>query len=81
VWDSKVDGAYECDLKHADDLGTYQIITLDLDGVSLKVRVNEDRIIPNGKVYISFPEQWLKVYVDEYLLDVEESSNDVKEIN
>jgi glycerol transport system ATP-binding protein len=81
VWDSKVDGAYECDLKHADDLGTYQIITLDLNGVSLKVRVNEDRIIPSGKVYISFPEQWLKVYVDEYLLDVEESSYDVKEIN
>jgi len=81
VWDSKVDGAYECDLKHMDDLGTYQIITLDLNGVSLKVRVNEDRIIPSGKVYISFPEQWLKVYVDEYLLDVEESSYDVKEIN
>jgi glycerol transport system ATP-binding protein len=81
VWDSKVDGAYECDLKHTDDLGTYQIITLDLNGVSLKVRVNEDRIIPSGKVYISFPEQWLKVYVDEYLLDVEESSYDVKEIN
>jgi glycerol transport system ATP-binding protein len=72
VWDGYVEGAYECDLVHAEDLGTYQIITVKLDGVSIKVRLNEDRVVSPEKVYISFPEQWLKVYVDEFLLDVEE---------
>jgi glycerol transport system ATP-binding protein len=79
VWDSKVEGAYECDVIYSEDLGTYHIITLELDGVTLKARLNEDRIMPTKKAYISFPEQWLKVYVDEYLLDIEEPEDETKE--
>ena len=36
VWDGKVEGAYECELIHADDLGTYQIIIYSINGASSK---------------------------------------------
>jgi len=79
VWDDKTEGAFECDVLHTEDLGTYKIITMKLDGEVLKVRIHEDRIVPTKKAYISFPEQWLKVYVDEYLVDIEEPEDEAKE--
>ena len=79
VWDDKSEGAFECDVLHTEDLGTYKIITMKLDGEVLKVRIHEDRAVPTKKAYISFPEQWLKVYVDEYLVDIEEPEDEEKE--
>jgi glycerol transport system ATP-binding protein len=79
VWDEKVEGAYECDVTHMEDLGTYKILTMKLDGEVIKARLNEDRVIPIKKAYISFPEQWLKVYVDEYLVDIDEPEEQTKE--
>lgn len=70
VWDEPNNDAFCCDLLHVEDLGTYKILNLKLDGIELKVRLDEDRQIPKGKIYVSFPEQWLKVYVDEFLVEV-----------
>ena len=70
IWDETNSDAYCCDLEHVEDLGTYKILNLKLDGQQLKVRLDEDRQVPKGKVYISFPEQWLKLYVDEFLVEV-----------
>ncbi len=69
VWEEPTDGAFECNLKVVEDLGTYKILTIELDGVEFKARIEEDAPVPAQKVYISFPEQWLKVYLDEYLVD------------
>ena len=44
-------------------------MTLNLDGAPLKVRLAEDKPVPEGTAYISFPAQWLMVYADEYLLE------------
>jgi glycerol transport system ATP-binding protein len=33
------------------------------------VRLAEDKPVPEGTAYISFPAQWLMVYADEYLLE------------
>ncbi|MFT6805547.1 MAG: glycerol transport system ATP-binding protein [Glaciecola sp.] len=79
VCDDKAEGGFECDVLHTEDLGTYKIITMKLDGEVLKVRIHEDRIVPTKKAYICFPDQWLKVYVDEYLIDIEEPEDEVKE--
>ncbi len=71
VWDEPNNNdAYCCDLVHVEDLGTYKILNLKLDGQQVKVRLDEDRKVPKGKVYISFPKQWLKLYVDEFLVEV-----------
>ncbi|KGK01046.1 ABC transporter ATP-binding protein [Thalassotalea sp. ND16A] len=72
VWDEPNHDAYCCDLVHVADLGTYKILDLKLNGQELKVRLEEDRQVPKGKVYISFPEQWLKLYVDEFLVELPE---------
>jgi glycerol transport system ATP-binding protein len=67
VWDGPTEDAYECELKHVEDLGTYKILTLKLGEQTLKARLDEDHKVPVAKAYISFPTQWLKLYVDEYL--------------
>ncbi|WP_260961782.1 ABC transporter ATP-binding protein [Pseudomonas citri] len=69
VWDGPYDDAMRADVVHVEDLGTYKILTLKLDGVPLKVRLAEDKPVPAGTAYISFPAQWLMVYADEYLLE------------
>jgi len=77
VWDEPNDDAYCCDLIGVEDLGTYKILRLKLEDSELKVRIDEDSPVPMGKAYISFPEQWLKLYVDEYLVEALADSEDV----
>ncbi|WP_421549205.1 ABC transporter ATP-binding protein [Pseudomonas sp. QD4] len=70
VWDEPFDDALQAAVVHVEDLGTYKIMTLKLDGQPLKVRLAEDKPVPQGTAYISFPAQWLMVYADDYLLEV-----------
>ena len=72
VWDEPFDDAMQARVVHVEDLGTYKIMTLDLDGAPLKVRLAEDKPVPQGTAYISFPAQWLMVYADEFLLEADE---------
>jgi glycerol transport system ATP-binding protein len=37
----------------------------------LKVRLAEDKPVPEGQACISFPAQWLMLYADDYLLEVQ----------
>ncbi|CEL30125.1 MULTISPECIES: ABC transporter ATP-binding protein [Pseudomonas] len=74
VWDEPFDDAMQARVVHVEDLGTYKIMTLDLDGAPLKVRLAEDKPVPQGTAYISFPAQWLMVYADEFLLEASENS-------
>ncbi|MDN3647850.1 ABC transporter ATP-binding protein [Reinekea marina] len=68
VWNKPTEDAFACDVKHVEDLGTYKILTLALGSYVIKARLDEDDFIPERKAYVSFPEQWLKVYIDEYLV-------------
>jgi len=68
VWDKHSEDAFECDVIHLEDLGTYKILTLKLASQTIKVRLDEDHTVPEHKAYISFPEQWLKLYIDDYLV-------------
>lgn len=70
VWDEYNPDALQADVVHVEDLGTYKIMTLNLDGATLKVRLAEDKPVPEGKASISFPAQWLMLYADDYLLEV-----------
>jgi glycerol transport system ATP-binding protein len=70
VWDGPYDDALCAEVSYVEDLGTYKILTLTLAGQSLKVRIQEDKPVPHGQAWISFPSQWLMVYADDYLLEV-----------
>ncbi|MDX1369977.1 ABC transporter ATP-binding protein [Pseudomonas sp.] len=70
VWEGPNEDALCGEVVHLEDLGTYKILTLRLDGQLLKVRLQEDQPVPQQQVYLSFPAQWLMLYADEYLVQV-----------
>lgn len=63
--------AFSAEVVHVEDLGTYKILTLDLDGQPLKVRLQEDQIVPKQRASVSFPAQWLMVYADDFLVSAD----------
>jgi glycerol transport system ATP-binding protein len=69
VWDGPYEEAMCAGVVHVEDLGTYKILTLSLAGQSLKVRLPEDKPVPQGQAWISFPAQWLMLYADDFLLE------------
>ncbi|MCZ2723724.1 ABC transporter ATP-binding protein [Marinomonas sp. 15G1-11] len=71
VWDGKNDDAYQVEVDYVEDLGTYKILSFFFNGQLMKARLSEDQQVPSGQIYVSFPEQWTKVYVDEYLVDTD----------
>ncbi|MBJ7536080.1 ABC transporter ATP-binding protein [Marinomonas transparens] len=76
VWDGKNDDAFPVEVDYVEDLGTYKILSFLFHGQVMKARLSEDQQIPSGQVYVSFPEQWTKVYVDDYLVDLSVSAID-----
>ncbi|MEX0603713.1 MAG: ABC transporter ATP-binding protein [Marinobacter sp.] len=63
------DDTYECHVKYIEDLGTYRIVALELGSQSLLVRIDEDQVVERDTVHIGFPRQWLKLYIDEFLVE------------
>ncbi len=57
------------EVRHVEDLGTYKILTLELAGVSLKARLQEDLPVPQKTAYIGLPQQWLMLYANEVLVE------------
>lgn len=70
VWDGKNNDAFPVDVDYVEDLGTYKILSFLFNGQVMKARLSEDQKVPSGQIYVSFPEQWTKVYVDDYLIDI-----------
>ncbi|GAB3487652.1 ABC transporter ATP-binding protein [Marinomonas epiphytica] len=79
VWDGKSDDAFPVEVDYVEDLGTYKILSFLFNGVPMKARLSEDQTVPTGQVYVSFPEQWTKIYVDEYLVDIAPISESLTE--
>lgn len=80
VWDGPFDDAMCADVTYVEDLGTYKILTVNLAGQSLKVRLQEDKPVPQGQAWISFPAQWLMLYADEFLLEAAANHTPANEV-
>lgn len=62
------DDTYAAEVLDVEDLGTYKIVTAQLGGQEIKVRQNEEfDAVVGTRVDLSFPKQWLLLYVDEFL--------------
>ncbi|MCH8551499.1 MAG: ABC transporter ATP-binding protein [Natronospirillum sp.] len=72
VWDDRNSEAFEVTVKDMEDLGTYRIMTFWFGDALMKARLHEDQRIPQKKAWISFPEQWLNVYIDEFRVEVDD---------
>jgi len=68
VTDSPSENTFSCDVLDVENLGTYKILTLQLGQQKIKARIEEEHAVPIDKTYITFPNEWLKVYVDDYLI-------------
>ena len=68
VWDKPYDDALLCDVERCDNMGTYKLLHLRLSGFAFIARLREEQAVPTNQAYVSFPQQWLKLYLDDYLL-------------
>ncbi len=56
------------------DLGTYKVVDLDIGGGCLfKARIEEDALLPTGRVRLRLPARWQRFYLDEHLLDLSQA--------
>ncbi|RXJ74573.1 ABC transporter ATP-binding protein [Veronia nyctiphanis] len=75
LWEQKRDDAWQVPVQHIEDLGTYKIVTVRFANQTLKLRVAEEAKVDDKYCWISFPSQWLKLYIDEYLTGEEQADN------
>lgn len=62
------EGAFASTLLDVENLGSYKILTFQLGQQQVRARVDESEPVPEDDAYLEFPQQWLKVYVNELLL-------------
>jgi glycerol transport system ATP-binding protein len=55
-------------IKAIEDLGSYKIVTLILAGKTLHAKLHEGTPVHNGKAWLVFPPQWIRLYADGRLL-------------
>jgi glycerol transport system ATP-binding protein len=69
VTEEPTTGGMQAEVVRVEDLGTYKILTLRLQGHLLKARLPEDQPIPKGQAWVGFPAQWLMLYADDRLVE------------
>lgn len=68
VWDKPYEDALLCDVERCDNMGTYKLLHLRISDFAFIARLREEQSVPKIKAYVSFPQQWLRLYLDDYLL-------------
>jgi glycerol transport system ATP-binding protein len=69
VTEETTTGGMQAEVVRVEDLGTYKILTLRLQGHLLKARLPEDQPVPKGQAWVGFPAQWLMLYADDRLVE------------
>jgi glycerol transport system ATP-binding protein len=60
----------EVNVGNIQDFGTYSIMSFQFGDQWLKARLDEDQVISGDKAFVSFPEERLGLYIDEYRVEV-----------
>ncbi|MDH3314573.1 MAG: ABC transporter ATP-binding protein [Gammaproteobacteria bacterium] len=61
-------GAFETTIRAVDDLGNYKIVTCLLGDLEIKMKLPEDRAVPEGKCRVVFDPRMIRVYADGRLV-------------
>ncbi|GAA3919042.1 ABC transporter ATP-binding protein [Litoribacillus peritrichatus] len=69
VTQEPTEGSYPCEVQYEEDLGTYKVLTVKLGEWEIKAILEENAVSPTKSAYVNFPTQWLKLYIDEYLVE------------
>lgn len=62
------DNGFEAAVKGVEDQGSHRIVSVDFEGHTLKARISENDPVPEGKAYLTFPMEWIRLFADEQLL-------------
>jgi glycerol transport system ATP-binding protein len=63
-----VEGGVAARVKSVEDQGNCKIITLRLGEQLLRARLAEEDPVPDAQAWLTFPNQWTKLYADERLI-------------
>jgi glycerol transport system ATP-binding protein len=62
-------GSHKATVKEVENLGTCKIVTLQLAGHALKVKLSEEQETPTDYTYVEFPQRWIRIYAGGKLVD------------
>ena len=55
-------------VKSVEDQGSFKILTLNMDGHTLRARLPEGQAVPSKKAWLRFPKRWTKLFADGRLV-------------
>lgn len=64
----KMTDSFPARIKHVEDQGNHKIITVDLEGYSLKARLAEEEAVPSTTAFVHFPGEWIRLFADDRLV-------------
>lgn len=64
----KEENALPVKLIHVQNLGTYRILTVDLDGQEIKAKISAKQGFSAEKLFLKFPPEWIRMYANSVLL-------------
>jgi glycerol transport system ATP-binding protein len=65
---NEVAGSVAARVKSVEDQGSCKVMTLRLGDQTLKARLAEQDVVPDGQAFLTFPKQWTKLFADERLV-------------
>lgn len=68
VHEQPAEHTFEVPVASVEDQGNYRIVTADFQGNLLKARISENDPVPESKAWLSFPEEWIRLFEDEHLM-------------
>ena len=68
VHDTPMADAVPAAVTFVEDHGNCRIVTLALDGQTLRARIPEGQTVPGDKAWLRFPPQWTRLFADERLV-------------
>jgi len=55
-------------VKTVEDQGSFKILTVLMAGNTLRARLPEDQPLPSREAWVRFPKEWIRLFVDGYLI-------------
>jgi len=68
VHDTPAEGGIEAEVTGIEDQGFCKIVTCEFGENTVKARIKDDRAIPEGRCWLTFPQEKTKLYSDERLV-------------
>lgn len=68
VHDRELDGGIPVAVKSLEDQGSSKIVTMALDGQTVRARIPEEHPVPGDRAWLRFPPRWTRLFADERLV-------------